>query len=146
MAKHKLTPISYVRRPGAKFHWLWSHAQLLAELTKHLNKALPSSISGHCVVANLRNTELVIGTDSPVWTARLRYYTPQILKHFATHPTVVVRRVKIRALPITNPIAPQSNKRMRISRDSGKTLEQTARTVNDSRLQKALLKLAARAK
>ncbi len=98
------------------------------------------------MVANLHNTELVIGTDSPVWTTRLRYYTPQILKHFATHPTVVVRRVKIRALPIANPPAPRPRYRMRISRDNGEILEQTARAVNDSRLQKALLKLAARAK
>ncbi|MEE8429389.1 MAG: DciA family protein [Gammaproteobacteria bacterium] len=146
MAKHKLTPISYVRRPGTKYHRLWTHAQLLAELTEYLEKALPSSISGHCMVANLRNTELVIGTDSPVWTARLRYYTPQILKHFTTHPTVIVHRVKIRTLPITNPTAPRPHNRMRISRDSSEILEQTARTVNDSRLQKALLKLAARAK
>ncbi len=146
MVKNKLTPISYVRRPGAKYHRLWSHAQLLAELTDYLNKTLPSSISGHCMVANLRDTELVIGTDSPVWTARLRYYTPQILKHFATHPTVAVRRVKIRALPIANPTAPRARYRMKISRDSGEILEQTAQTVNDSRLQKALLKLAARAK
>ncbi len=143
---YKLAPISYVRRPGAKYRRLWSHAQLLVKLTDYLNKTLPSAISEHCTVANLRNTELVIGTDSPVWTARLRYYTPQILKHFATHPTVTVHRVKIRALPIAGPTAPRPHYQMRISCENGKILEQTARAVNDSRLQKALLKLAARAK
>jgi len=145
MTKKVRTTIHYTRRSGAKYHALWAHARLLIQLTEYLHKVLPIAVSEHCVVSNLRNSELVIGADSPAWSARLRFYAPQILKHFNTFPGAVVRHVKIRTLPKTTPAKKRPRDRMRISGSNGKILEQTARTVTNSRLQAALRKLAARA-
>ena len=146
MSKSELTALSYVRHQMGKYHQLWSHAQLLARLTEFLRQPLPRSVAEHCEVANFRNEELVIGTDSSAWAARLRFHTPQILSHLATHPTIAVRRITIRVLPPSAVVAPRLRNRMKISRNSGEVLEQTARTVTDPRLQAALHKLATRAR
>ena len=55
-------------------------AQKLARYTQLLRNILPVECHGHVQVANIRNHSLMLMTDSPVWTTRLRQLSPQILQ------------------------------------------------------------------
>ena len=55
-------------------------AKKLAQYTQLLQKILPIECRNHVQVANIRNQNLMLITDSPVWTTRLRQLCPQILQ------------------------------------------------------------------
>ena len=55
-------------------------AKKLARYTQLLRNILPLECHDHVQVANIRNHSLMLMTDSPVWTTRLRQLSPQILK------------------------------------------------------------------
>jgi len=55
-------------------------AKKLARYTQLLRNILPIECHGHVQVANIRNHSLMLMTDSPVWTTRLRQLSPQILQ------------------------------------------------------------------
>jgi hypothetical protein len=48
---------------------------LLLDVQRHL----PDELRPHCLAAQLRNGQLLLHTDSPVWAMRLRYGAPQLL-------------------------------------------------------------------
>lgn len=48
-------------------------------LLNQVKKLLPEDLAGHCVAARIRDQQLVLHTDSPVWATRLRYAAPQLL-------------------------------------------------------------------
>ncbi len=54
--------------------------QKLAQFTKIIRAVLPAECLNHVKVANIRNQTLMLVTDSPVWTTRLRQLSPQILQ------------------------------------------------------------------
>ena len=55
-------------------------AKKLARYTQLLRNILPIECHNHVQVANIRNHSLMLMTDSPVWTTRLRQLSPQILQ------------------------------------------------------------------
>ena len=55
-------------------------AKKLARYTQLLRNILPIECHNHVQVANIRNHSLMLITDSPVWTTRLRQLSPQILQ------------------------------------------------------------------
>jgi len=55
-------------------------AKKLARYTELLRNILPLECHNHVQVANIRNHSLMLMTDSPVWTTRLRQLSPQILQ------------------------------------------------------------------
>ena len=55
-------------------------AQKLSRYTQLLRNILPIECHNHVQVANIRNHSLMLITDSPVWTTRLRQLSPQILQ------------------------------------------------------------------
>ncbi len=55
-------------------------AKKLAQYSQLLQQILPIECRNHVEVANIRNQNLMLITDSPVWTTRLRQLCPQILQ------------------------------------------------------------------
>ena len=54
-------------------------AQKLSQYKHLLSGILPIECRNHVEVANFRNQNLMLITDSPVWTTRLRQLSPQLL-------------------------------------------------------------------
>ena len=146
MRRRKLAPAAYLQNTQTHHGELWSHALLLERLTKTLHSILPTPISEHCIVANLHDRELVVGTDSPVWAARFRYYSPQVMKRFAKLPNIKVRSIRTRVLPTSVPVASAPVHPRKLSAGAGEVLTQSARTITDKHLRNALLRLATRAR
>ena len=106
---------------------------------------LPDALKTHCRVLSVRDNTLVLAADSPVWAARLRFHTTQLVKQLNRLQTVKLRTVRIRVRP---PEPPQSEKRCYRAKLPGKTgsiaLRQAADTVSEPALKSALLRLANR--
>ncbi|NOZ54634.1 MAG: DUF721 domain-containing protein [Gammaproteobacteria bacterium] len=70
-----------INKPGSGLDTIVTRTTQLRHLTQLLQQLLDTPINQHVYVANVRDTTLVIGTDSAVWHARVKYLAPMILEH-----------------------------------------------------------------
>ena len=119
----------------------------LRRLTSLLRSELPPESDGHYHVANIHDRTLVIMTDSPVWTTRLRQLGPRILTILQNSGSEKLLHIRVFSRPAQSPTARptepvKKTKPRQISRQSSKLLNQTASSIADDGLRSALLKLA----
>jgi hypothetical protein len=111
-----------------------------------LRSELPPESDGHYHVANIQNRTVVIMTDSPVWTTRLRQLGPRILTILHNSGRKNLLHIRVFSRPAQSPVAkppdPVKTKPRQISRQSSRLLNQAASSIGDDGLREALLKLA----
>ena len=125
---------------------LRKRAQELMRLTSMLRGELPPESDGHYHVANIHDRTVVIMTDSPVWTTRLRQLGPRILTILQNNGRKNLLHIRVFSRPAQSPVAkppdPVKTKPRQISRQSSRLLSQAASSIGDDGLREALLKLA----
>jgi hypothetical protein len=149
---------------------LVSQAQKLTKITQFLRKVLPVECYKHVQVANIRQQVLMLITDSPVWTTRLRQLSPQILQYItenrqqfeaclnihgqnSSHISEATNKQPIHHIQIStryhnqhsneNPaFAKKHSHNLKISKKSSELLSQSANAITHPQLKTALLKLA----
>ncbi len=125
---------------------LKKRAQELRRLTSLLRSELPPESDGHYHVANIQNGTLVIMTDSPVWTTRLRQLGPNILTVLQNSGKKNLMHIRVFSRPAqsvtTRPPASVKTRPEPISRQSSELITQTASFIDDDGLRNALLRLA----
>ena len=128
-------------------------ANKLAKYTRLLRHILPIECHQHVQVANIRNQNLMLITDSPVWTTRLRQLSPKILQFIrdnsiTNNETPMIHHVQIstryQISAADAPQAPQIKNRPRpkLSEKSAELLSQSASSIEHQELKTALLKLS----
>jgi len=141
--------------------------QKLAQFTKIIRAVLPGECLNHVKVANIRNQTLMLVTDSPVWTTRLRQLSPQILQfvqnnmpapssdgdsennlknqnaNIIHHLRISTRYQKGGGDTALGKV--KSRKKLQISQKTAELLLQSADSFDDDQLKVALSKLAAHA-
>ncbi len=127
---------------------LLAQARAFKELDALLERLIPPPLNDHSRVLSLRDATLVLAADSPVWAARLRFHTPQLVKQLRNNPAVRVRTVQVRVRPPQSPPAARISlpAPRQLSARNVNTLQQTARSVSDPGLRAALMRLASRRK
>ena len=127
-------------------HSLIKRARELEWLTSLIRSELPPECDGHYHVANIRNRTLVIITDSPVWTTRLRQLGPRILNVLQNNGRKNLLHIQVFSRPAQSSVtrAPETTKPgpRQLSLQSSQLLNQTASFIEDEGLRDALLKLA----
>ena len=127
---------------------LRKRAQELGRLTSLLRSELPPESDGHYHVANIRDRTLVIMTDSPVWTTRLRQLGPSILKILENNGKKNLLHVRVFSRPSqtvdSKPKQPVRKPPKRLSRQSSQLINQAASYIDDDDLRQALFRLANR--
>jgi hypothetical protein len=120
-----------------------AHSRKLEQLTMLLRNALPPECDGHYHAAAVHDSTLVIVTDSPVWTTRLRQLGPQILQLLKNKTPQNLQHVRIisRQGPAVSNHEPPVVKH-EISQQSSQHIAQTADYIKDKPLKEALLKIA----
>ncbi|RKZ68404.1 MAG: hypothetical protein DRQ44_04460 [Gammaproteobacteria bacterium] len=132
-------------------------AKKLAQFSRLLHRILPPECHGHVEVANIRDQNLMLITDSPVWTTKLRQLSPQILQFLQSNTagdaskSPVIHHVQIS----TRYHAPDSSRqqalnkkdlhKLQISEKTATMLAQSADSIEHEPLRSALLKLASHA-
>lgn len=135
---------------------LIEQTQILQQLTNILQNILPEPLAQHCKVANIHphSRTIVLAASSPVWSSRLRFHSPRILKAMQQdyqlpfyrsrilvskiRPEEVGRIRPIDLHPINN--APQQ----KLSQSNVKLVQKTAQTIENSELRDSLLRLSKR--
>jgi hypothetical protein len=124
---------------------LLSRARALGELDALVHELIPSPLNAHCRVLAVRDDTLIVAADSPVWAARLRYQSAQLVKQLSGVSSVKLRTVQVRVrAPEQSPECRITSIRKPVSGGNSMALKQAARSVTDAGLKAALLRLAAR--
>ena len=121
---------------------LLEHTQRLLQLTRTLQEHLPEPLNRHCAVANIHNDSLVLITDSPVWSSRLRFHAPVLLRELERRHAVRLKNVLIKISPEVRPSPRPRVRRATMSNATAALLEQVAGSVTDPALSGALHRLA----
>ena len=132
-------------------------AKKLTQFMQLLQNILPIECRTHVQVANIRNQNLMLITDSPVWTTRLRQLSPQILQYIQENTSSHRKSEMIHHIQISTRYhsttgnaetsAPEKNlHKPEISEKTAKLLSQSADSISHQQLKKALLKIASHGK
>ena len=141
-------------------------AKKLAKYSRLLQQILPIECRNHVEVANIRNQNLMLITDSPVWTTRLRQLCPQILQFIRENSVNTDTSNKkmqiIHHIQISTRYNPanarqtgtrqqqisseRERQRPRISEKTAELLSQSANSMSHQPLKTALLRVASHGK
>ena len=121
---------------------LLGKASQLNKLTLLVRSNLPSECQEHVSVADIRDKQLVLVTDSPVWSSRLRLYQNDILDMLKTHANIHLSQIFIKQTYPKKVIPPAITKNRYLTTNSASLLRQTAESIDDPDLHEALCKLA----
>lgn len=110
-----------------------------------LDEFLEEPLKGRVSVARASRETLTLVAQSPAWSARVRYLTPQILDHMRNRlENPRLSRVQIVTRPTESPANPPPGRRARLSRRSAGLIESVARASDNEALASALMRIAAR--
>lgn len=124
---------------------LLARARALGELDARVRQLIPAPLNAHCQVLSVRDTTLVLAADSPVWAARLRFQSTQLIKQLSGPGTVNLCTVQVRIRPPGERRPAHRTRRLQpLTQQTGRILGQAARDVSDPALKTALLRLAGR--
>ena len=130
---------------GSQYSRLVSQARALLGLDGLIQELLPDALKTHCRVLSVRDQTLVLAADSPVWAARLKFHSSQLVKQLNRQQTVKLRTVRIRVRPPEKQVATERrNAPLKLGISSATALRQAADSVSDPDLKSALLRLASR--
>ena len=121
---------------------LLGKASQLDKLTRIVRSSLPAECQEHVSVADIRDKQLVLVTDSPVWSSRLRTYQNNILEMLKTHANIHLTQVRIKQTQPKHIARAPVIKNRYLTDRSAKLLKQTANSIDDPDLHQALSKLA----
>lgn len=121
---------------------LLQQSQRLLHLTRTLQEHLPEPLNRHCTVANIHNDSLILLTDSPVWSSRLRFHAPALLRELERRHAVHLTKVQIRINPPEQVRPAAVSHKPRMSAPTAALLRQVASSVDDPALGTALRRLA----
>ena len=128
-------------------------ARKLGQLTKLIHSILPAECRSHVTVGGIRDQNLMLISDSPVWTTRLRQLSPQILQHISDHIAKTADSQTIHHVQISTRYHATSTEKQQsqtgknrhkpqISEKASLMLSQSANSITHQKLKTALLKLA----
>lgn len=120
--------------------------QQYARIERLLKSVLPIACHSHIQVANIADRELIVITDSPVWSTRLRLHTQDMLYMLTQHTDCGVTSIRIRLLKNynVNKLLPTEKEPVYLSRSTAALIKQTASNITDPDLKHSLLELAKR--
>ena len=130
--------------------------QKLLQFTKLLRSVVPVECHNHVQVANIRNQTLMLITDSPVWTTRLRQLSPQILQFVQNNmfpsesednKSKIIHHIQINtryqtAAENTPALQKKARRKLQISEATAELLSQSANSLENEQLKAALLKVS----
>jgi hypothetical protein len=130
-----LTPLGRLMAAGRR----------LDSANRALDEFLEEPLKGRVSVALAGRETLTLVAESPAWSARVRYLTPQILDHMRRRlENPRLSRVQIVTRPTETSASPPPQRRARLSSRSADLIESVARASDNEALASALMRLAGR--
>jgi len=124
---------------------LMTASRALRAANEALDEVLVEPLKGRVSVAGVSAETLTLVAESPAWSSRARYLTPQILDHMRTRlESPRLARVQFVTRPTEYSQAPLPKPRPRLSGRSAELLESVARASENRALAGVLRRLARR--
>lgn len=125
-------------------------ARILDGFMPFIRSVLPPEFHAHVKVANIRSNSLILVTDSPVWTTRLRQLSSHILQALKDNSsnlpkTQIIHHIQIQTRYQAGGSPPPKRTvkhKPGLSRSTAERLNQSADSIEDPELKRALSKLA----
>ena len=135
--------------PSKEIKGLLDRASYLNELTYYLRTILPKTVAPHCQVANIKmnrsGMNLVLITDSPAWSTKVRFYLPTILAHMKKHQELQqLSSVRIKTRPREHHVEDEQARVAHMSSESASLIAQAANSTQYETLKAALKRLSNR--
>jgi len=124
---------------------LVNRALQLEKLNKLVRSALPLECHPHVACAGVKDTSLILVTDSPVWSSKIRLYSALILSMVQELGSYQAQQIQIRQT--VKKLSQQQKKpslRRKLAPQNARLLKATAENIDDDALRNALEKLANR--
>lgn len=122
---------------------LQKKATELTRLDQIVTSALPTGCQNHVNVAGVRDNQLILVTNSPVWASKLRLYRQNIIQMLAEHGDIKISSVLIRQSHADKiETKPRAKKLRHLDEPSARLINQTADSISDPALKQALYHLA----
>ena len=104
---------------------------------------LPKPLGEHCLSAVLDGATLALSTDSPVWSAKLRFHTPRLLSQLRkAHPGIANIRIRVAGNRLARATPTRRPPRGGHSDLAASIVARAASDTSDSTLRQALQRLA----
>lgn len=145
----KLHPITDVLQKNKPIHNLSLHSQRLNQINLVLQQILPADFISRCHLANIRNNNIILQTDSASIANLLRFQADAICQQISAQCQLDISQLQINVRPLTSlqqNKAKSTRHAIAISPDSAAIISATAETISDPALKNALAKLAKRVK
>jgi hypothetical protein len=137
---------NWLQRRSDHLRVLLNQVRLLSQITTAIRNALPEPLSIHCQATNVDDNTLVIGCDSSIWAAKLRYHLPQVLRLVKDHPDLpAFSQIRVRVQPFDKGITQPSHRRLFMPKHIGALITSVADCIVDPKLKAALRRLSQRA-
>lgn len=112
-----------------------------AQLLREARCALPPPLDAHCLHAVLDAGVLTLTTDSPVWSSRLRFFAPELVRNLAPHYGLIAS-CRVRVQPQAAAPHPETTPKYKLSARTQQHLLDAAAGIDDADLAAALHRLA----
>lgn len=122
---------------------LSTRGRQLHALEHRVLACLPPELAANCRVGGIADGCLRLFATAPAWASRLRFEAPRLQQMLGRQGVTSIRSVHVRIAPAAES-RPLQQRRMYMSRDNARLLEQTARAIQDPQLAQALARLARR--
>ncbi len=89
----------HIKNPHGELASLVHNLNRINRLNQSLKVILPSPLADHCVIAHIKDNQLVLAVDSGEWASRLRYEKLNLLSYLRTNGFAMITGIDI----IVNP-------------------------------------------
>lgn len=126
---------------------LIEQANKLKNITKRLQHFLPSPLSEHVIVSNIKGNTLILQADSPAWSTRINFIATDIINYMRNEGGLaMVERLKVKVKPARMQAKMKKRTIEPMSNTTSDLLKSVAETVGDDDLANVLERLASHSK
>ena len=118
--------------PG--FGQILNHARLLNNLDHILENLLDPGLSSHCLVAEYRNSCLILACSSAAIATRIRMISQQLLESFREEGVAGLEQIELRIAPVNRP-QPEVRRQRNLSQAAVQALGHFASDSGDEDIQ-----------
>ncbi|HHC71261.1 MAG TPA: DUF721 domain-containing protein [Thiotrichales bacterium] len=140
-------PLGNLLNASGGIHRLLEQARAQQALLGRVRALLPAPLDRHCVAALERKGQLLLYTDSPAWSSRLRFHSRALERRLRADGLPVGRirvRVSLPDRPRGDSPPPVSGPGRTLSRENAALIRTVAGGIRDHGLRAALERLAGR--
>jgi len=117
-------------------------ARKLDKLTKLIRACLPIDCQQHIDVSSIRDNQLILISDSPVWASKIRLYSQNIIQMLEENAHIRINKVRIKQSQPKRVIEKPAPIPRHLDNDTADMIKRTADSISDTDLQQALNHLA----